>query len=446
MKKEENSELKTPFKQLYVPKTTMNLNFHADQKKYYVKTDVNQFDESSAYMKNFYYKTLNDSKKNQQEKDTNKKKLNLSNYRSNHRTLQTETSLKSNIEQKIPSYLVPFFDPFELKQTPKKRIHSAKPYIPFNRPIKRYYKNYFDDTEYYLNLAHNKHEIGDVDFKLISEIQKQQELIDNKINSLPLNEKKPKILKNKKKPKKLQFFRTKKSGIIYKYIPNSNKYKEINFHKECIFNNEFKHNNKRNISTECTRVQTASNTNTIPDDEYNIKTKAKTIQSHLTEIKKVLKQDKNFTHRNIERTIKKRKRNNNKEEAFIKKEIKKDIMYTLFIENKGFAEKVAVNPFGKLKRVLEVTNSKGGDPISEILASTLVKFCHRENFEVFLKNQAYKNNFELRLMRNRKEDSKIKKQLEAVDKNNCVMKYLERKINKTNYGNKKINSDLQKNN
>ena len=193
-------------------------------------------------------------------------------------------------------------------------------------------------------------------------------------------------------------------------------------------------------------MQTASNTNTIPDDEYNIKTKAKTIQSHLTEIKKVLKQDKNFTHRNIERTIKKRKRNNNKEEAFIKKEIKKDIMYTLFIENKGFAEKVAVNPFGKLKRVLEVTNSKGGDPISEILASTLVKFCHRENFEVFLKNQAYKNNFELRLMRNRKEDSKIKKQLEAVDKNNCVMKYLERKINKTNYGNKKINSDLQKNN
>ena len=81
MKKEENSELKTPFKQLYVPKTTMNLNFHADQKKYYVKTDVNQFDESSAYMKNFYYKTLNDSKKNQQQKDPNKKKLNLQIFR-----------------------------------------------------------------------------------------------------------------------------------------------------------------------------------------------------------------------------------------------------------------------------------------------------------------------------------------------------------------------------
>lgn len=435
MKKEENSELKTPFKQLYIPKTTMNLNFHADQKKKYVKTDVNQFDESSAYMKNYYYKNLRGPKKSNQLNDLNIKKLKLLKDKGHHKTLQTETSLNSNIEQKIPSYLVSFFDPFELKQVPKKRIHSAKPYIPFNRPIKRYYKNYFDDTEYYLNLAENKHEIGDVDFKLISEIQKQQELIDNKIKNLALKEEKPKIVKKKKKPKKLEVFQTKKTGIVYKYIPNSNKYKEINYHKECIFNNEFKHKSKRNISTECTRVQTASNINTIPDEEYNIKQKAKTIQSHLTEIKKVLKQDKNFTHRNIERTIKKRKRNNNKEEDFIKKEIKKDILFTLFIENKGFSEKVAVNPFGKLKRVLEVTNSKGGDPISEVLASTLVKFCHRENFEMFLKNQAYKNNFELRLNRNRKEDSKIKKQLENVDKNNCVLKYLERKINNTNHGN-----------
>ena len=81
-----------------------------------------------------------------------------------------------------------------------------------------------------------------------------------------------------------------------------------------------------------------------------------------------------------------------KEEAVIKREVKKDVMLTLFIENKGFKEKVGVNTFGKLKRVLEVTNNKGEDPINEVLASTLVKFCKREHFDMFLRNQTIKNN------------------------------------------------------
>ena len=108
-------------------------------------------------------------------------------------------------------------------------------------------------------------------------------------------------------------------------------------------------------------------------------------------------------------------------------------MLTLFIENKGFKEKVGVNTFGKLKRVLEVTNNKGEDPINEVLASTLVKFCKREHFEMFLRNQTIKNNYGLRLMHNRKIDHKIKAQLQEVGKNNDAMKYLERQINQSKY-------------
>ena len=53
-------------------------------------------------------------------------------------------------------------------------------------------------------------------------------------------------------PKKQKKFQNKKEI----YIPNSNKYKEINFKKELIFNSEFPNQKKkrRNIKKACTKA------------------------------------------------------------------------------------------------------------------------------------------------------------------------------------------------
>ena len=450
MELEKKSELKGPFKEFFLPRTTMNLDYQAELKKRKITKDVNTFDDNQNAKKKYIKQIMNKRNSSRSFIPTKTISVNKDNevLPTSHQPTKTEPNLKKQLYELYPHSLLSFIDPYEMKNIPKKRIKSAKPQSVRKFKVRRMQ---YDDTEYYLNLAKNTHEIGDVDFKLITDIQKQQEKIDKELKTLhvPEEDKKnkkekpkeeiPQLIKKSKTRKKpiiaMQKVMPSKSKIIkYKYIPISNKYKEINFHKECIFNNEFSPLRRKHIPSAGNRVTTAPTLSKISlEEESTIKKKAKKIHSNLREIKKVLVQDKNFTHRTIERTIKKREKITNKEEAFIKREVKKDVMLTLFIENKGFKEKVAVNTFGKLKRVLEVTNNKGEDPINEVLASTLVKFCKREHFEMFLRNQTIKNNYGLRLMHNRKIDHKIKAQLQEVGKNNDAMKYLERQINQSKY-------------
>jgi hypothetical protein len=86
-----------------------------------------------------------------------------------------------------------------------------------------------------------------------------------------------------------------------------------------------------------------------------------------------------------------------------------------------------LNPFGKLKRVISIKNHKGEDLISSILASTVAKFCKKENFEVFLRNKAYRD-LNNKLKKQEEERKRRKERKKRSEENDFLILKLEKNL------------------
>jgi hypothetical protein len=444
--KEATFDQAKPFRTLYIPKRQTYLNYHADNKKRAIKKNVNYLkdDHERLYTNNNYLSLLIKARRQSEAATFLFDNTKLQSLIHSHMPTQTEPTVRHCLEcTNFPKELFSYMDPLELNAPLKRRTVSANVSKAMPSRLSRPTRHiHFDDSEYYLNLARTKHDIGGVDFRLIQTIHNKQKQIDEKLMELNYKEKeyhyqkKKHLIKKILPKKKTKLISKNHMHINYKYVPMSNKYKEISFAKNCIFegdfnNNSFTHYKQKRTLTEATITSRAntSNNNVINDSiGQSIHRDAGTIHNNLKSIRKVLKRDKKFYHNSIERTMKRRRNDINREETLLRKEIKKDIYHTLYIKNKGYVHKVALNPFGKLKRVIDITNKKGKHPIDAVLSSTLAKFTKEENFQVFIKNQTYRNNYHLRLEKNQKMDKKNKRLLSDLDRNNDKMRYIERKI------------------
>jgi hypothetical protein len=241
----------------------------------------------------------------------------------------------------------------------------------------------------------------------------------------------------------------------YYYIPNTSNYKHINIKKEEIFNGKFySKKKKKDNSTISSRLHKIRGI--TQKDFYNpkeiylsnnkeenlIKNKSRKVNRNLNIIKKTLLLDKNNTHRCIENVKAKRLRKENRNELYLKKEVKKEVLIATQIDTHGAIEKVAMNPFGQLKRIISITNKKGEDLISSILDSTVAKFCKKENFEIFMRNKAYKD-FNKRLKREEEETRKRKERKKRAEQNDFLILKMEKNIiKKKNELNEKYNLNI----
>ena len=426
------------FKKFMIPNTETNLPIQANTRKRLIMIDVDQFDEEESLYRTKFSSKFNDVSKKLESSDQKSQKRLKTESTISRSNCNTESSFRGQFDPRIPSEILSFYDPYELKNfahsnthnslSSSSRIRSATTTWGDSKKSARpnIRKKKLEDCDYLL--TEGELNIEGIDFNLINTIQKQQKKIDEKLKVL-----KPKVKKKRKASLKNERF---EKMPIYKYIPDSSKYKEINHHKERIFSNQFIVKKKRDNSTSCSRIKSAvfhpSHNLPYQDDAEKIKKEAKKINSHISEIKRVLIQDRNFSHNSIERAIKKRERDQNKEDQYIKKEVKKDYHYTLFINNGGFKEKIVINPFGQLKDALESYDKKGRDVLDNYLSSSLVQFCRNEKFENFIRREVLRKNISLRVKKNRMMNEKIKDNLKVLDKNTFKLRHIQRRIQSSN--------------
>ena len=367
----------------------------------------------------------------------------LKNQKTNHNFLTEENLL----QKRIPENLLGYIDPYDISlitNSTKKKIKlknksnnhlssNQKEYFPTDIS---YNNNYDYDNNYYYNFPTDNN-IDGVDFKLISSINQEQKKITKKLQKL--NPEMKNDIKIRNSERKLRPKSSLYSFPRYFYVPNTSHYKHINLKKEEIFNNIFPKKKKKDISTFSSRLHQINGI--TQKDFYNpteiyfsnnkeeniIKSKSNKIKRNLNMIKKTLISDKKNTHICIENVKKKRLKKENQNELYLRKEFKKEVFLTTQFETHGAVEKVVLNPFGKLKRVIAVNNNKGEDLISTILASTVTKFCKKENFEVFLRNKAYRD-FNKKLKKQEEERKQRKEIKKKAEKNDFLILKMEKNL------------------
>ena len=197
---------------------------------------------------------------------------------------------------------------------------------------------------------------------------------------------------DKYRPKTTKTLRS--NDFLYlNYIPNSSKYKHINYHKNLIFNNEsLTSKNERSIS-KYNNIKTES-------DLYQAKDllmKSNKVINNLNKIKTVLKQDKNYTSKTINRASTAFKRINRiKADQRLMENLMKDNKKSIN-KIKEMKEKMKNNEkFHVFKDFKEITKSseKNNIELTDIFNKTLNSLCREEkkenkNYNFFLKNNYY---------------------------------------------------------
>ena len=461
-KVEGNTELIETFKPMNLPKQVENLPAISKHKQRFITNEANLIKDKDiipedSNLRKLYNELINRKEPEPIDIETQKKNI-----------IRNETE---HIKNLIPDGLKQFFEPYEIKNTIIQKVNNEKK-IEFDEfKFMKRKLNFDKKTTPYI---HTETDFTGIDFDLITKIHKKQKELTKKIKELDENneeEEKEVKEKIKKIPSKnvirLKSTIGRKKRLILQeiklpkkkkdiYIPKTNKYKEINYKKERIFTSDFpKKKKRRNTSTVCSRAHTAcahskpltsnitkSNTTCVTNREITeqsvhlnneerlIQKKLNTLKNKLKFIKKVMTQDKNFSHKMIERIQTRKYAEAHKEDQFVRKEVRKEKYFSLYMENGGLKQQVAINPFGKIKSILHTYNSKGGDPINDTLATTLHKFYKNEYIEMFMRNQTIKNNVQLRLKKNKIENAKLKKKMLICEENDDKIKYLERIMKK----------------
>ena len=458
---EKATELLEPFHEVEIPKNRTYFNLNINKRKKIIKENSDKLKEKNKYYDKKKYLKMLELMKNVKNKKDNislnlldmnftdifsnvyQNKFILKNQKTNHNFLTEENLL----QKRIPENLLGYIDPYDISlitNSTKKKIKlknksnnhlssNQKEYFPTDIS---YNNNYDYDNNYYYNFPTDNN-IDGVDFKLISSINQEQKKITKKLQKL--NPEMKNDIKIRNSERKLRPKSSLYSFPRYFYVPNTSHYKHINLKKEEIFNNIFPKKKKKDISTFSSRLHQINGI--TQKDFYNpteiyfsnnkeeniIKSKSNKIKRNLNMIKKTLISDKKNTHICIENVKKKRLKKENQNELYLRKEFKKEVFLTTQFETHGAVEKVVLNPFGKLKRVIAVNNNKGEDLISIILASTVTKFCKKENFEVFLRNKAYRD-FNKKLKKQEEERKQRKERKKKAEKNDFLILKMEKNL------------------
>lgn len=249
--------------------------------------------------------------------------------------------------------------------------------------------------------------------------------------------------KNQRKLNKLKLLIRKKLGkyrpkttktltnndfLYINYIPNSSKYKHINYHKNLIFNNKFNTNN-----TEGKKIHNIKNIKTESDiyQAKDLMMESNNVINNLNKIKSVLKQDKKYTSKTITRAntaykrndrtkadqklmenlMKDKKRNINKIKE-MKEKMKKNEKLTVFNEFKDMTKKIEKNK-------IELT---------DVFTKTLNSLCKEEKKENKNYNFFLKNNYILKLEGIQEDNIENQKAKEHIKNYSNSFKKLKMKI------------------
>ena len=202
-----------------------------------------------------------------------------------------------------------------------------------------------------------------------------------------------------------------KNDFLYlNYIPNSSKYKHINYHKNLIFNNEFITNKKDENTDKYNNIKTESDIYPTKD----LLMKSNKLINNLNKIKSVLKQDKKYTSKTITRANTAFNRNNRtKADQRLMENLMKDNKKNIN-KIKEIKEKMKKNEkFHVFKEFKDTTKlaKKNNIELTDFFTKALNTLCKEEkkenkNYNFFLKNNYYLKLEDIQEDNNEKEKGK----------------------------------------
>ena len=290
-----------------------------------------------------------------------------------------------------------------------------------------------------------------------------------KLNKLKLDLDK-KLEENIPKNKKLSKTIYQNSPTYFIYIPNSAKYKHISYHKDCLFNKEYNYTKKsksknkislkkykrkksidfndiNNISkisyllkNQKNNLFTNSNAYFLVSDN-NLLTKSNKIINNLKEIKSLLKTDRNYTSKTINRASKKYQENERTKQdqkllENIMRDDRKNIRKMKEIQKKRKNRRINENNnvFCTLKQMNECyeKDKRTYSEMNNQFSKSLNALCKNERKQNRVYKKILKNNYHLKL-ENDESDKDIKIVKENIDKGQDLLIYLNTKIKKKYY-------------
>lgn len=323
--------------------------------------------------------------------------------------------------------------------TETSKVNKELEHINYLKELKKQKEKLFKKALKAMQSSEEKDKKIDVD-SLIDEYtitHKNESKNINKLNKLKSNiQKKIKKLEVENLSKNRELSKTiyQNTPTYFRYIPNSSKYKHISYQKENLFNNEFKSNQKKDLSLKKYKNKSKTNNDSITKSEQihkinnliktqknyfnnaepyfltnndNLLMKSNNILGHLKEIKFVLKKDRNYTTSAINRANNnylqtRRGRQDQKLVGRIMKDSKEDIDKFREIQksrkNKDHFEEN--NIFRTLKQVnggFERDKKVNLNSVHSLFSKSLNTMCKDEKKENRDYNHMIKNTYYLKL-------------------------------------------------
>ena len=220
-------------------------------------------------------------------------------------------------------------------------------------------------------------------------------------------------------------------------VSNSNEKSEKKYNSRLLLENNISYvkNNLFNLPKK--KIKTDLLISSLSPEEILITDKASNIINNLNEIKKEIKTERNETPKNIKHMILKIKKNKNNDALYLKNEVEKTKSYEYYIKNKKQLERKK-NVFKVLRNSFNTERTKRNANENTFI-KTLYHICDEEKHFDKVEKQVYKQNYWLRLNRNKKNAEDIKNRIIKINDNQNLLNHLMSKINKLN--NKCNNND-----
>ena len=220
-------------------------------------------------------------------------------------------------------------------------------------------------------------------------------------------------------------------------VSNSNEKSEKKYNSRLLLENNISYvkNNLFNLPKK--KIKTDLLISSLSPEEILITDKASNIINNLNEIKKEIKTERNETPRNIKHMILKIKKNKNNDALYLKNEVEKTKSYEYYIKNKKQLERKK-NVFKVLRNSFNTERTKRNANENTFI-KTLYHICDEEKHFDQVEKQVYKQNYWLRLNRNKKNAEDIKNRIIKINDNQNLLNHLISEINKLN--NKCNNND-----
>ena len=183
------------------------------------------------------------------------------------------------------------------------------------------------------------------------------------------------------------------------YIPDSSRYKHINYHKNLIFNNEYNTNNTEETKNKYNNIKAIKTESDIYQAK-DLMMESTNVINNLNKIKSVLKQDKKYTSKTITRANTAFKKNNRTkaDQKFmgnLMKDKKKNINKIKEMKDK-MKNNEKLNVFNEFKDMTKKIE-KNKIELTDVFTKTLNSLCKEEKKFNKQYNFFLKNNYKLKL-------------------------------------------------